>query len=87
MLFRSGKLGNNPVFLRALVEAARAINPAATVIPGNADSSGKSISDELAEIDKFRREHRKQYTKDEKMQARERQLLEAQLKLAERKSA
>lgn len=82
-----GKLGNNPVFLRALVEAARAINPAATVIPGNADSSGKSISDELAEIDKFRREHRKQYTKDEKMQARERQLLEAQLKLAERKSA
>jgi len=76
-----GKLGNNPTFLKMLVDAAKAVNPASVVMPGTATDSQQGIGDELAKIDKFRRENRKAYDKDEKMQARERQLIEAATKL------
>jgi hypothetical protein len=41
----------------------------------------QSVNQELARIDKFRRENRIAYNKDYKMQARERELLEAQNKI------
>lgn len=73
--------GNNPDFLRWIIGLANEANPAGFVQPGDGGSQEQSISDELAEIAKYRRENRAAYYKDENMQARERQLIEAQQKL------
>jgi hypothetical protein len=62
------------------------INPEMSVVePGN--QGGMSIDAELAQIDKSRRENRAAYNKDYKMQARERELIEAQMKIQSRQRA
>lgn len=66
-----------------LVQAEREINPAATVVPGGATNLGQTIETELTQIrswmgaPKGSPEYQK-YWGDEKMQARYRQLLDAQ---------
>ena len=72
-------IGNDPDMLRWLVAQAREINPVATVTEGG-EQGGKSLEMELGEIAKFRRENKSAYFKDEKMQARERELIDAQAK-------
>ena len=83
----SGKIiGNHPGIVRWLASIVSEINPAATVVEEGAQS-GKSIDQELADIDKTRRANRSAYNKDYKMQARERELLEAQSKIQSRQRA
>lgn len=77
-------LGNNPDVLRWLSEQAREINPAATLVPGTATNSTAGIEDEIASIEKTMRENRSAYMRDDRMQARYRQLVDARAKLAER---
>jgi hypothetical protein len=76
---------NNPDIIRGFVNLALEINPAGTVVPSGGDP-GKSIADEKATIEKTMRENRAAYNKDEKMQARYRELLDAEVKLQRRAS-
>jgi hypothetical protein len=62
---------------------AREINPAATVTE-SAGATGKGLEDEIREIEKFMREHRAEYYKDERMQARYVELLGAREKIQAR---
>lgn len=73
-------IGDHPAVLKQLAAQAYEINPAATVVPAGGDMS-KSIDTELAEIATIRREKPEVYWKDQKMLARERDLIDAQMKL------
>jgi hypothetical protein len=82
-----GKLiGNDPDMVRFLVSLASEVNPAATVVE-DGNQTGLSIDAELKAIDKARRENRPAYNKDYAMQARERELIEAQQKIQSRQRA
>lgn len=74
----------SPEAWKWLVQMEREINPAATVVPGAGGDLGKTIDTELAEIRDFRKKNSAAYFKDEKMQARYRDLLSAQEKLKAR---
>jgi hypothetical protein len=79
-------IGNDPDMVRFLASMVQEINPEMSVVePGN--QGGMSIDAELAQIDKSRRENRAAYNKDYKMQARERELIEAQMKIQSRQRA
>lgn len=85
--FRHGKgadgvpLGYNADVLRWLTSLAMESNPVATVVPGAGANQASAIADEIAAIDKVMREDRDRYNRDDKMQARYRELIDAQLKL------
>lgn len=66
-------LMNSPEFQAAMVNIGRTIDPLTPHIPANADAA-KSLNDEIDEIEKFMRTDRPAYNKDEKMQARLREL-------------
>lgn len=76
----------SPEAWKWLVQMEREINPAATVLPGAGGDLGKTIETELAEIKKHMANHgQPPYYKGpeaEKMQARYRELIDAQKKLA-----
>lgn len=78
---------NDPDILRGFVSAALAVNPAATLVPSGGGDPMKGIDDQIAAHEKFMREHRNDYNKDDKRQAEYRSLLEAREKLKERKAA
>lgn len=69
-------VANDPEVLSFLAWAAREINPVATVVPAGGDQMG-AITDEIASIEKLMREDRNAYNKDEKKQARLRELYTA----------
>lgn len=73
---------NNHEVLRWLADQALAANPLATVVPGAGANAGQAIADEIASIKKVMRENRDAYNRDERMQARFRELLGAQEKMA-----
>lgn len=81
-------LGSSPAFLRLMLGAAMEANPAATVVPGAAGIAGKSIDDEIANIEaEMRKPGGGEYYKGPKaqqMQARYRDLIDAKTKLASR---
>lgn len=64
---------NKPEFMGAMAQIARELDPLVTIIPNDADAA-QGLADEIAEIEKFQKEHRTEYFKDEKMQARLREL-------------
>ena len=68
-----------PEVADGLVDIARKWNPAAQLIAPGGDAV-QTLNDELAEISKYRKEHRTDYFKDEKMQARERELIDIKQK-------
>lgn len=68
-------LMSTPGILRALVQMDHEFNPAGTVVPGGGDPI-KGIESEIAEIEKTMRTNRAEYNRNEKMQARYRELLE-----------
>ena len=74
------RLGDNPEVLKWLASVALEANPLATVVPGAGANQASSIAEEMAAIEKTMRENRGAYNKDEKMQARYRELIEAQQK-------
>jgi hypothetical protein len=76
-------IGNDPDMVRFLVSLAREVNPAATVTE-SAGATGKGLEDEIREIEKFMRKSRREYFKDEHMQARYQELLGARAKIQAR---
>jgi hypothetical protein len=87
---------NNASAIRALVSLANEINPAGIVVPGGTGDIGKTMVEEWKAIQKIRTETRSVYNKDDAMQKRERELIEAMIKhglmneagqLVERKAA
>lgn len=82
---RLGDEGGTPLFssppaVKWFLDTINELNPAVSVVPG-AQNPGAAINDEIAEIGKFMRSNRKAYNKDEKMQARYRELLDARNKI------
>jgi hypothetical protein len=73
-------IGNDPDIAKWLISVAQEVNPASSVAE-DGDQSGKGIDAELADIAKFRRDNKRDYFKDEAMQARERELLEAKSRM------
>lgn len=69
-------VANDPDMMRTLIAWAREVNPVGTVVPSGGDQMG-AIDTEIDKIRKVMREDRKAYDRDEKMQERFRQLLEA----------
>lgn len=79
-------LFNHPDILRGLVAIDLELDPAGTVVTGSGDPM-KGIDAEIEEIEKFMREKRSEYNKDEKKQARLRELYEVKEKLQQRQKA
>ncbi len=73
---------NHADTLKGLVQLAREINPAGTLVPSTGGANtAQSIGDEIAAIEKFMRTNRDEYYKDNAKQERYKQLLNAQEKL------
>jgi hypothetical protein len=77
-------IGSSPEAMKLLLRLALIDNPANIVVPAGHANPIKTIEDELASINKVMVEDRKRYNKDEAMQARWRELTEAQQKLKAR---
>ena len=78
-------IGSSPAMLKMLLNLALVDNPAGTVVPNGGGNIQQSIDTEIASIETAMRKDRNAYNKDEKMQARYRDLLEAREKLQNRK--
>ena len=70
---------NIPEVLQGLAEVARKLNPVAQLAPSTGRTPSETLDDEIAGIEKVMREDRKAYNKDEKMQARYRELLQIRI--------
>lgn len=81
------RLGDNPNYVRWFVDLARQVIPAGVVLGGDGGDIGQTIDAELANIKKVMTENRAAYNKDTKMQARYRELLGAQNRMAGKKKA
>lgn len=79
---------SDPDTLRFLASLFRKVNPVSSVVPaGDEAQMAKSISDELTTIRERMRKDRAGYNKDEKMQARYRELIDAEKRLGGAKKA
>jgi hypothetical protein len=79
---------SDPDTLRFLVGLFRQINPVSSVVPaGDEAAMNKSIDDELSQIKDVMRTNRAKYNKDEKMQARYRELIAAKERMGGQKKA
>jgi hypothetical protein len=74
-------LGMKPEFITWLTGEALERNPLSTVVPGAGANQASAIADEIEAIEKTMRTNRTEYNRDEKMQARYRDLIAARLKL------
>jgi hypothetical protein len=74
-------LGANASFIKWLAGEALDKNPLSTVVPGAGANQASAIADEMAAIETRMRTDRSGYNKDEKMQARYRELIEAKQKI------
>lgn len=73
-------LGSSPEVLKFLTDMALQVNPVSTLIPNSGGNIANSLEDEIKAIEaKF---GTKEYERDEKMQARLRQLYDAQEKFS-----
>jgi hypothetical protein len=77
-------IGSSPEALKLLLGLALKDNPAGIVVPAGHADPGKTIDDELAAIGKVMKENRKAYDKDDKMQARMRELIGAKERIKAR---
>lgn len=74
-------IGSSAPVIKWLADIALEANPLATVVPGAGSNQAGAIADEIADIEKTMRENRAAYNKNEKMQARYLELIDARLKL------
>ena len=70
------KIGDDPDVIRWLATLNAEINPLTTVVDST-ENAARSANERIAEIEKYMREDRKGYSKDEPVQAEYRRLLEA----------
>lgn len=80
-------IGSSPEALKFLVGLALIQNPTGVVVPGSEANPMKGVEEEIGKIETAMRTNRAAYNKDEKMQARYRELLVAQEALKPRKAA
>lgn len=80
-------IGDDPVFVQQLAAHALDINPAASLVPAGTTDPTKGVAEELAAIRKFRTEKPNEYEADKKLQARELDLIDADLKMKRRNAA
>ena len=73
---------NNPAIMAGFAQIGRTIDPLVQIIPSGGDAE-QTLHDEIAEIEKFMRTNRTEYNKDEKMQARLRELYDIRANLEE----
>ena len=74
-------LGSDPDSLKFLIDLALQINPATTLVPGAGDNINGAIADELAELESMMGSKTSEYWKGpkaDKLQARYRELVDAQ---------
>jgi len=76
--------GSSPEVMKWLVGLSRIQNPTGVVVPGGEGNQMQDVETEIDKIEKTMRENRTAYNKDEKMQARYRELLGAREKLKPR---
>lgn len=77
-------IGSDPDVLRWLLGVELERNPTATVVAGAGGAMKETVEDEIKQIETFMGKDRKAYNKDEKMQARYRQLLEYRINSEEK---
>lgn len=88
---KGGRLGDgtplfsSPAFVKFMTQTARELYPAGTVGPGAGMDNIDTIENELNDIRKFMKTNRTEYYKDEKKQARFRELLEAEARFKGKK--
>lgn len=80
-------LGNHGPTLKWLAEKSLELNPAATVVPGSGAKAMDSIKSEIADLEKMMEDNHSDYyrgAKSEQLQARYRELVDAQEKIDRR---
>jgi hypothetical protein len=80
-------IGSSPAALRLLASLALIQNPAGVVVPGAGGNQMEGVESEIDKIETTMRKDRAGYNRDEKMQARYRELLGAREKLKPRRQA
>lgn len=80
-------LMNIPGVLEGLADISRKLNPVAQLAPATGRTPDQTLDDEIATIEKAMRDDREAYNKDEKMQARYRELLQIRIDHEARKTA
>lgn len=74
-------IGSDPDVLRFLAQLSREINPVTTLVPGAGANMAQAVNDEITKIENFMRTNRSEYNRDEKMQARYRELIDAKSRI------
>lgn len=80
-------LGDHPDLSKWLVQEARDKGYSNTIVPGTNGNHGQSLEGEIEKIEKFMRSNNREYIRDEKMQARLRDLYEARERTQKRGQA
>ena len=80
-------LMNIPGVLQGLADISRKLNPVAQLAPATGRTADQTLEDEIADIEKFMKDDRKAYNKDEKSQARLRELYQIRIDHEARKTA
>ena len=70
---------NDPKILEGIAAVQRTLDPLTEIVPAGGDAA-QTLNDEIADIEKFMREHRTAYNKDEPKQLRLRQLYDIRIK-------
>jgi hypothetical protein len=78
---------NIPGVLEGLASIQRQINPVTQLAPRTGGTPQQTLDDEIADIEKLMRDDRERYNKDEKTQARYRELLQIRIDHEARKTA
>lgn len=78
---------NIPGVLEGLASIQRQLNPVARIAPSTGRTADQTLEDEIGELEKFMREDRDKYNKDEKSQARLRELYQIRIDHEARKTA
>jgi len=78
---------NIPGVLEGLANLSRKINPVAQLAPKSGRTPDQTLEDEIGEIEKYMKEDRAKYNKDEKAQARLRELYQIRIDHEARKTA
>ena len=80
-------LMNIPGVLQGLADISRQLNPVAQLAPSTGRTADQTLEDEIGELEKFMKDDRKAYNKDEKSQARLRELYQIRIDHEARKTA
>ncbi len=77
-------LASHPDVLRWLANTASTVNPGGFLAPGDTQTQLQAMGERKAEIEKLMRTNRKEYNRNEAIQAEYRKILEAEEKLGDR---